>query len=402
MTPKQPSVEKQIEELLVDYQKYNNELVERTVEEYSKIISISETCNILIIGKTGVGKSTLVNTVFGEEVAEVDVGKPVTPATQKHRQEGCPIIVYDTAGLELTASVNLPAGVIQAGNIHKVKHDVHNLIEKYQTSVKSRIHIIWYCVNSQPKRFEDLEETWVRELQKKFKIPIVLVLTNSIPTTDNKFFDTLGEMQLPVKEIISVLAKPYVLKDGGMIAAFGLDNLIVTSADSLVDRTREIFIQQQIVNIELTEKEALKYVLGYSAAAGAAGMIPIPGGDIPIIIQSQAVMAAHIIHMFGLPPDKDFLKHILSIIATSTGTAATTIASNFLKAIPGIGTLTGEMLSTIAASTLTGAFGTSLVKTLKTFRTRQVCTQEMTEEVKKILIDSFIQEYQNYLDRKNV
>ena len=34
--------------------------------------------NVLIIGKTGVGKSTLVNSIFGESITEEGLGKPVT------------------------------------------------------------------------------------------------------------------------------------------------------------------------------------------------------------------------------------------------------------------------------------------------------------------------------------
>jgi len=34
--------------------------------------------NLLVVGKTGVGKSTLVNTMFGSEVARTGVGEPVT------------------------------------------------------------------------------------------------------------------------------------------------------------------------------------------------------------------------------------------------------------------------------------------------------------------------------------
>src|SRR5690349_20592367 len=35
--------------------------------------------NVLILGKSGAGKSTLLNYLWGEKVAEADIGKPVTP-----------------------------------------------------------------------------------------------------------------------------------------------------------------------------------------------------------------------------------------------------------------------------------------------------------------------------------
>ena len=34
--------------------------------------------NLLLVGKTGTGKSSLVNAVFGDDVAETGVGRPVT------------------------------------------------------------------------------------------------------------------------------------------------------------------------------------------------------------------------------------------------------------------------------------------------------------------------------------
>ena len=34
--------------------------------------------NIIVVGKTGVGKSTLINAVFRENLVETGIGKPVT------------------------------------------------------------------------------------------------------------------------------------------------------------------------------------------------------------------------------------------------------------------------------------------------------------------------------------
>ncbi|WP_198155916.1 GTPase family protein [Herbaspirillum autotrophicum] len=43
--------------------------------------------NVLIAGKTGVGKSTLVNVVFQGEMATTGIGKPITPNTREYSKE---------------------------------------------------------------------------------------------------------------------------------------------------------------------------------------------------------------------------------------------------------------------------------------------------------------------------
>ena len=58
--------------------------------------------NIIIAGKTGVGKSTLINAAFRENLAETGMGMPVTQSSKIIEQEGMPIRIYDTVGLELT------------------------------------------------------------------------------------------------------------------------------------------------------------------------------------------------------------------------------------------------------------------------------------------------------------
>ena len=52
-----------------------------------KIKNLS-TLNIIVAGKTGVGKSTLINSVFREKLSETGMGKPVTQH-EKNYKEGC-------------------------------------------------------------------------------------------------------------------------------------------------------------------------------------------------------------------------------------------------------------------------------------------------------------------------
>ena len=40
--------------------------------------------NLLVVGGTGVGKSSLINLVFGKEVARVGNGKPITKGIERY------------------------------------------------------------------------------------------------------------------------------------------------------------------------------------------------------------------------------------------------------------------------------------------------------------------------------
>src|SRR6478752_2852450 len=56
--------------------------------------------NLAIFGKTGVGKSTLVNAIFGEEIAATGIGEPVTRAEHLYLHRSGTLGVLDTRGLE--------------------------------------------------------------------------------------------------------------------------------------------------------------------------------------------------------------------------------------------------------------------------------------------------------------
>ena len=57
--------------------------------------------NLAIFGKTGVGKSTLINAIFGEEVARTGIGEPVTKGSHLYVDKIGHLGIVDTQGLEV-------------------------------------------------------------------------------------------------------------------------------------------------------------------------------------------------------------------------------------------------------------------------------------------------------------
>lgn len=147
---------------------------QKIMDEIKENYSSLTTLNVVVIGKTGVGKSTLINSVFGENVAEVGLGRPVTQSIRKLEKEGTPLAIYDTPGLELQ-------GDHSAENLLE---QVTNLINEgiQSEDVNQAIHCIWYCINTASSRVEPTEMNFLRKLgenTKRCNVPVILVLTQA-------------------------------------------------------------------------------------------------------------------------------------------------------------------------------------------------------------------------------
>jgi len=129
--------------------------------------------NVIVAGRTGVGKSTLINAVFKSQLADTGVGMPVTSAMRKLTKEGIPLAVYDTPGFEMSAKQQ-----------EAVKSEIFKTIREGLASrdLEQRTHCIWYCINTAGSRIEPMELEWLREFSDKNRetnVPIIVLLTQA-------------------------------------------------------------------------------------------------------------------------------------------------------------------------------------------------------------------------------
>ena len=333
-------------------------IAQEAIAAISDRIKNLSTLNIIVAGKTGVGKSTLINAVFKDKLAETGIGKPVTDHMRKLTKKGIPLAIYDTRGFELGKEVQ-----------QEVKQEVIETISKGLAThdINDAIHCIWYCINTASNRVEPEEIEWLRELSKEnqvTQVPIIIVLTQSFSKKNaSALRNMLISENLDVIQIIPVLAEDYEIDDEYIAKSYGLDVLIHVMGEALPDELMDTLQHVQIASLAEKKKRAQAAVTAATIAAFGAGAAPIPFSDAALLIPTQLTMIASITVIFGFDVSKSILTAFLSSTLGSGGATllGKTVVSNLMKLIPGVGTIAGGAISASTAGALTAALGEAYI-----------------------------------------
>lgn len=350
------------------------EILELTNKELKKLAPV----NILVAGKSGVGKSTLINSVFREKIAETGIGQPVTKHLQKISRKDVPITIYDTRGLELSLEVQ-----------EQVTTEIHSLIDD-KGKTKEALHVAYYCIQATSSRIEELEIKMIKDISKK--IPVILVLTQAIGEETKEFKKYLKDLNLPVVGIHRVLAQPYKISDDYVVQAFGLEKLIERTFSLVPKDVQKSLTNAQKVDINRKVQTAKNWAKKYTLTTFGVGFTPIPFSDTTVLVPMQVTLLAHITVIFGIPIDR---ATIISIIAAVGGTgtatfAGRTIVSNAFKFIPGVGTIVGGFISGTTASIVTHALANSYIQVLKVISMNELIgTETPPNQIIKLMEQHF-------------
>jgi predicted GTPase len=150
-------------------------------EAMNQALKTRGTANLLVAGKTGVGKSTLVNAVFGENFAETAQGRPVTQHIKPYAKQGIPVCIYDTKGLEVKDYAPILKELTEFVQLKNGSKDP-----------SEHIHVAWVCIAEGSRRVEQAEMDLVAQLAKL--LPVIAVITTAV--SDNGFREKLTSSPL--------------------------------------------------------------------------------------------------------------------------------------------------------------------------------------------------------------
>ena len=320
-----------------------------------------KTLNIIVAGKTGVGKSTLINAVFRENLAETGIGKPVTDHMRKISKKNIPLTIYDTRGFEMGNEVQ-----------KQVKDEVVDTINKGLATqdINKTIHCIWYCINTASNRVEQTEIEWIKELScdnQITQVPIIIVLTQSFSKKNAQALrKTLLDENLDVVQIVPVLAQDYELDDH-VLKPYGLNELIHVMSETLPDELADTLQNVQIASLAQKKRHAQTVVAATTLAATGVGAAPIPFSDCVALVPFQLSMITSITVIFGFNINKSILTAFLSSTIGAGGATVLgkTIVTNLIKFIPGAGTVLGGAISAGTAGVITTALGEAYIRIME-------------------------------------
>lgn len=189
-----------------------------------------ESTNVLIIGKSGVGKSSLLNYMFGRELQQVGVGAPVTKMEIKEftyqYDEHFEMHIYDTWGLEPSAQ-----------KAEEWKNTIFKEIERHDTKkISDWFNTIIFCLNAKSARVEDFELDIMEELlREKNHVTVALTHCNSKSDPDGIVLRDSVKEELEKRGIDSIDDRNFVFVSnvrkvllGGTVEQFGKEEIFLS------------------------------------------------------------------------------------------------------------------------------------------------------------------------------
>ena len=179
---------------------------------------------VMVLGMTGVGKSTLINEVLkleGNKKAKAKTGPFVTVNYQEYESDSLEFLkLIDTRGIELNKNYGAD----------EVQREATKFIEerKRTNDPNKFVQCIWYCITG--NRFQEVEQNLLNKLRTTYgesKIPIILIYTQATDQVSiNQMKEYIQSINMDANFIEVLAERKELVNNQGCLEPFGIDILI--------------------------------------------------------------------------------------------------------------------------------------------------------------------------------
>ncbi|XEV03181.1 hypothetical protein FSHL1_008468 [Fusarium sambucinum] len=313
---------------------------------------------ILVCGKTGVGKSTLINKVFGVEMTDESQSyeqgvHDINVAFESPKHPG--LLIHDSRGWQAGSDTELD--LIAKFLRHRA----------YQEDPAEALHVIWFCVDSDVARIEEADKrTFATIAQYSHQVPVFVVGTKKDKLTAQRYRDHLDQLMEKMDdykeakkiaeakanekaeeqfaELRNQLSQIDHYKADGFCCLSknddaGVKDLLSQTLDLIVDeRVRLFCVAAQVVDVEQKINSAITECMRLGTHAIRTAAVPLPCSGIIGTPTVSRLICEHVLQCFGFPKTapaeierimtdivmsnfKDFMKVSLSQFAVMSAVA---------------------------------------------------------------------------------
>lgn len=316
--------------------------------------------NVLVLGNSGVGKSTLINAVIGDDIAKTSFGtRGTTEELAVYESPMVPFRVIDSIGFE-------PSPIKSLRAIHAVRKWSRSSAQ--DGNENSRINVIWFCVDgTAAKLFPETIRNFSNSIAMWKSVPIIAVITKSYSQADRaRNIEMVRQafrgqrVERNLRAIVPVVAQTFVINETAFAPPEGITDLIDATMRTMPEGMQGG--AHDLMQFKLTRKRVLAQgLIGASVAAGATvGAVPIPIADSLVLSPLELAELNGLARLYGIDKREDSKQFLDSIVQVGTASVVAHSAISAVKAIPGIN-IAASVLNAIVAASIIAALGEGAV-----------------------------------------
>ncbi len=310
--------------------------------------------NVLFLGNSGVGKTTLINSILGTDAATGIGVSGTTKETKIYENDEIPFRIIDTMGFE-------PVKFLQP---NKAINDVKKWSKEaaLDNNEDTNIDLICLCVDgTSSKLFPKTIDDFLKAVSLWKTVPIIVAITKSYSLPDreenvNMVKKAFEGKNRELRGIYPVVAASYVISDDYAVEPQGIDELIEGINALLPEGIQAA--ASDINKYILDRKRFLAHstVAGITGVGVTVGLVPIPFSDALLLAPTEKLEIDAIARIYGVNSNEGFKGLMNQMIEIGTVSVAAKGIISGLKAIPGI-RIAASVINGVIAGIIVAAIG---------------------------------------------